>query len=109
MNEIRKHPSFAKRFMTWVFSFAFLAVLSFAAWFYFDSGDKNAAYDIFVYLFAAFVSIALIGAFIQLYTVKCCICGGKTKTIKNVKQDMWQAHCKSCDITWDLGVGTNTD
>ena len=109
MSEIRKHRTFAKRIMIWILIFAFLALLSFGVWLYFDSEELFFNEDIFFYFFAGFVFIALVGAHNQIHNVKCCVCGGKTKTIKNTKEDMWQAYCESCNITWSLGIGTNAD
>jgi len=109
MSDVRNYPDFAKRFMMFVFSFAGLAIISFALCFYFNGKGHETLSDIFIGLAALFTCIGLGGGSLKVFTVKCYVCRGKTKTIKNTEKDVWQAFCPKCNITWNLGLGINTD
>ena len=103
----KKHPSMSKKITGFIFSFAFLGVVAIGLSFYLD-GKYNQISDWMLIVFMILVSSGLIGGFVMLYNVRCPDCGGKTKTIQNKKLDMWQAHCPKCEITWNLGLGTDT-
>ena len=109
MNEQRDYPNFGKKCMIFVFSCAFLAAISMGLCFYFNGKGSETLPDVFIGIFAFFILVGLGGTMIKIYTVRCYACGGPTKTIKNTEEDIWQAHCSKCDITWNLGLGTNTD
>jgi uncharacterized membrane protein YbhN (UPF0104 family) len=109
MNELRSYPNFAKKLYIFVFSFAFLAIISFALCFYMTGKGNENQSNLFAVLAGAFIFIGLGGVFLKINTVKCHVCGGKTETIKNTEEDQWQAFCPKCNIKWNLGIGTNTD
>ena len=85
MSDVRNYPDFAKRFMMFVFSFAGLAIISFALCFYFNGKGHETLSDIFIGLAALFTCIGLGGGSLKVFTVKCYVCRGKTKTIKNTE------------------------
>lgn len=103
----KKHPSISRTVIAFIFSFAFLGIIAFGLSFYLD-GKNDQISDGMMIAFMILVSFGLIGGFIILHNVRCPDCGGRTRTIQNKKLDMWQAHCPKCDITWDLGLGTDT-
>ena len=109
MSERRTHPNFEKKCTFFTLSCASLAVISIGLCFYFDAKGSETLPDVFIGLFAFFTLLGAVGTMIKLYTVRCYACGGPTNTIKNTEEDMWQAHCSRCDITWDLGIGIDTD
>jgi hypothetical protein len=43
------------------------------------------------------------------YLVRCATCQGKamTKSRRAELPDHWSAHCKSCNVLWDLGLGNS--
>ena len=45
----------------------------------------------------------------QLRHVTCLVCQGKTKTMKDVTETKWMAHCRHCQIEWDLQTGVGND
>ena len=66
---------------------------------------------LFIWLMGIFSLVlvsTILGIFSMLFNVKCHKCGGKTKTMQNREHHLWVAHCKKCDIVWNLNIGTNT-
>ncbi|MDD4173948.1 MAG: hypothetical protein WC328_04530 [Kiritimatiellia bacterium] len=107
MNMTKKHPSMSRRMITFIFTVALLGVFAIGLSFCLD-GKNDQISDLMLISFMILVSTGLIGGFVMLYNVRCPDCGGRTQTTQNNKLDMWQAHCQKCDITWDLGLGTET-
>lgn len=107
MDMTKKHPSISRRVISFIFTFALLGVVAIGLSFYLD-GRNDRISDLMLIAFMILVSTGLIGGFVMLYNVRCPDCGGRTQTSQNKKLDMWQAHCPNCDITWDLGLGTDT-
>lgn len=109
MSESKDYPDFGKKIIIFILFFAFLGIVSFVLCFYFNGKGSDKLSDLFIVLSAFFVFIGLGGGSLKISKVKCHICDGKTKTIKNTEEDLWQAYCPNCDILWDLGLGINTD
>jgi hypothetical protein len=108
MENNKNHPNFGKLFSLFMISIFILDAFLFGFSFYFNGKGMDTTSDILMIFIFLVTFSAFSIAFFFLYNIKCPSCGKKTKTIKNKKMDMWQAYCAKCDVTWNLGLGTDT-
>ncbi len=107
--EIRELPGIGRRVTRVVLSFGVLAAIAMGLFFYSGSRGYDEVSNWLLIAFFVLVPVGLITGFVILNNVRCPACGGSTSTIRNREADMWQARCSTCHVTWNLGVGIDTD
>jgi hypothetical protein len=107
--EEKEHPTFENKFRKIFFFSWSMCILGAIGSIYFLRKEHV---EILGYLFSSLVIFGFtcfIYIFYSLYTVRCCSCNRRTKTIQNLQKSQWVAVFKHCNIEWNLKVGVSTN
>jgi hypothetical protein len=100
------HPTFSKWFGRFFLrAWIVLAILTVAGLILLKSGFEVVGGAFFMAFIPSILWTLWYSSY-RLYHIKCPTCGGITKTkARPITYGSYIAYCKSCDISWDLGIG----
>ena len=108
--KVMLHPTFIKKWKRYFFGvFLYFGVSLGGVIYLGNHGFLGDFGDIDIwFVFISNLSL-LIGLGAMTYFVRCPLCHGSTvtKSLRKELPDYWSAHCRSCDVLWNLELGNS--